>query len=438
MTALRLALLGLLLCSSLPSQQSLFDGKSLTGWVQKGGRYDGNARWSVEGGCLTGREGPNRAGGLIYTEKLYRNFHFSCQVQISHPFDSGIFLRMVPRQQGKGPKRDRGMQVTLDYRPGGEIAGIYSDGWLMHNKEIKERFKKDAFNKVEVRCTGDDLHTQVWLNGEKVCDYKVPQDKQAGFAPMGRIGLQVHGARGDPQTHSVRFKDITIVELPEHDPAQFAVDASGRLQPTEQGKGAGWQLLFNGKDLSGWQPAGGKGGVAVRDGMLEFEKQGGVNHLRTEKSYQDFELRFDFQIAYMANSGLFLRADPKQGNPAFSGCEVQILDDFNWEAATGSKLKPYQFTGGLYGSLPPAQRAMLPLGCWNTYEVRYKGKTLRVELNGQLLYEVDTHSVSVPKNQKPFAARAARGFIGLQRHAGKQAKDGVYARFKNIYIRELE
>ena len=44
--------------------EPLFDGKTLDGWVEAGGRYDGAASWSVEDGCITGQEGTNRAGGL--------------------------------------------------------------------------------------------------------------------------------------------------------------------------------------------------------------------------------------------------------------------------------------------------------------------------------------------------------------------------------------
>ena len=77
-----------------------------------------------------------------------------------------------------------------------------------------------------------------------------------------------------------------------------------------------------------------------------------------------------------------------------------------------------------------------PLGAWNTFEVRYQDSQLRVVLNGHELYDVDTHEVPVPKGQKPFAERLAKGFIGLQRHAPKQAK-GDYAFFRNILIRPL-
>ncbi|MGB0331297.1 MAG: family 16 glycoside hydrolase, partial [Planctomycetota bacterium] len=46
---------------------SLFDGKTLNGWTEKGGRYDGDADWSVEDGAIVGREAEGARGGLLYT-----------------------------------------------------------------------------------------------------------------------------------------------------------------------------------------------------------------------------------------------------------------------------------------------------------------------------------------------------------------------------------
>ena len=143
----------------------------------------------------------------------------------------------------------------------------------------------------------------------------------------------------------------------------------------------------------------------------------------------------DFKIAKMANSGLFLRGAKTDQDPAYSGCEIQILDDFNWEAVTGSTLQPYQFTGSLYGAVPTGDRSALrPLGYWNTYHVRYEGSQLSVRLNGSELYSVDTLTLEATP---PFSDRARKGFIGLQRHAPAQVEGRAYAWFRNAFVREL-
>ena len=286
--------------------ESLFDGSTLEGWVTEGGRYDGNARWTVEDGVLTGREGPNRAGGLIYTERSYTNFIFECDAKVDYPFDSGIFLRMVPPGGGKGA------QVTLDYRSDGEVGAIYADGFLFHNVTGKDKFRRDEWNRFRVRCTGRDMWIQVWMNGELITDYQMPEGSE-GYAPSGLIGLQVHGNRNDPEGSKAQFRNIQIFELPEYDTNDFSSDDRGFLRPTEAGAERGWRALFNGEDLTGWETVGGADGYLVEDGMLMFPVAGSGGYIRTTGDYRDFDLRMDFKIGEMANSGVFLRGDREGG-----------------------------------------------------------------------------------------------------------------------------
>jgi len=406
---------------------SLFDGKTLSGWAAKGGRYDGKALWAVEEGAIVGRQGPGRKGGLLYTTGKYANFIFTVETKIDHPFDSGIFVRMVPRGGGKGG------QVTLDYRPGGEIGGIYSDGYLQHNKDAKAKWIKDDWNRFTVRCMGKGMHLTVWMNGKQITDYRLPAGSK-GYAPTGLIGVQVHGGARTPDEQSARFRNVYVRELPEFDAALFAVDDRGLLTPTKKGTKLGWRALFNGKDLTGWKPSTSPKDYVVKDGVLHMPKNGRGGQIITKEDFRDFSLHLEFRIADMANSGLFLRADRKGGNPAYTGCEIQILDDFNWERVTNSKLKPWQFSGGLYGSVPPKVKdALRPNGQWNRLEVTYRGTRLAVRLNGSELYDVDT--LKVPG--KPFAKRVKSGFIGLQRYSSKHIKGDTIASFRNILIRRL-
>ena len=182
----------------------LFDGKTLAGWTADGGHYDGNAAWTVEDGAITGRETIKREGGLLYTVDKYSDFEFECDCKCEWPFDSGIFVRMEPKL--------RGAQVTIDYRPGGEMCAIYSDGFLFHNESVMPKFKKDEWNHFKVRCTGRDMHIVTWLNGEQVVDFTIPSS--AGeFASSGLIGIQVHGGSDSPLDTKVQFKNLRVKRL---------------------------------------------------------------------------------------------------------------------------------------------------------------------------------------------------------------------------------
>ncbi|MFB3906704.1 MAG: family 16 glycoside hydrolase [Acidobacteriota bacterium] len=255
----------------------------------------------------------------------------------------------------------------------------------------------------------------------------------ASKTPSAEMRIEAEG------TWTVSENDSTSTgDKPIYDARVFTCDDQGFLTLTKEGEASGWRQLFNGRDLTGWEPVTDPKGYVVRDGMLVFPSTGAGGYIRTAKDYKNFELRLDFKIGRLANSGVFLRGDRAKPDPTSSGCEVQILDDFNWEQDTGYKPQEWQFTGALYASVAPGVKALRPLGAWNTYQITYVGSRLKVELNGQVLYDVDTFQVPILHGNAPaFRDRAPSGFIGLQRHAPDKVQGDAYAWFKNIYIREI-
>lgn len=410
-----------------PQSTELFDGKTLTGWTPKGGRYDGNAVWSVEDGAIVGRTGPNGEGGLLYTEAKYASFDFECEVKMDWPFDSGIFVRMVPPGGGKG------LQVTLDARPGGEVGAVYADGFLAHNEKGIEHWSRDDWNHVRVRIVGFEAKLEAWVNGHKVTDYQMPPEL-SGFAPTGLIGIQVHPA-AEGTVEAARFRNLSVRELPMFGADQFEAVGEkqrGIVKPTDA---KAWKPLFDGSSLDGWETTGSSEGYRAEDGWLIVPAEGG-GWIRTRDSYQNFRLRMDFKISEMANSGLCLRATHDDANPAYSGCEIQILDDFNWERVTQTTLAPYQFTGSLYGAMPTGDRgALRPIGEWNTYEILVRGERMACSLNGRVLWDVLTSELEAAK--PPFAERAAAGAIGFQRYGAPNVTSANAAWFRNVYLQEL-
>lgn len=211
----------------------------------------------------------------------------------------------------------------------------------------------------------------------------------------------------------------------------------------------GFVSLFNGKDLTGWVVMGKKEQWVVEDGILKC-LGGPGGWLRSEKEYTDFVLRLEFKNAPKTNSGVFLRATEK-GNPAFTGMEIQILDDVG---AKPSKT----CCGAVYAAIAPAVVATKPPGEWNSYDITLKGMQLTVLLNGQLLYDVNLadpmlneelakadeaqFKAAVAKAQKEgkqpptkpadtrFTSRAKSGYIGLQNH-------GQPVEFRNIRLKIL-
>lgn len=187
-----------------------------------------------------------------------------------------------------------------------------------------------------------------------------------------------------------------------------------------------WTDLFNGRDLSGWVSSGDADAWGVKDGELVTLKPGRGGWLRTDRMYRDFELTLDFWMPEGGNSGVGLRGS-SNGDPAFSGFEVQILD-------TAGQAPDLRNCGSIYEAVAPSEMAVYPHGRWNTYRIRLVGDVLDVWLNGRQIHtatRLDSRGFYRAENQPlPLNTRATTGYISLQDH-------GHAFRFRNLRIRDL-
>ena len=187
-----------------------------------------------------------------------------------------------------------------------------------------------------------------------------------------------------------------------------------------------WKPLFNERDLSGWKAVDGPmSSWKVADGLL-YCSGGGSGWLSTTEEYANFEVELEFRVPPGGNSGVFLRA-PHQGNPAFAGMEIQILDD---RAPEYAKLQPYQYCGSLYGVSAPTTRASKPSGEWQKMHITCAGRRVRVELNGTPIVDANLDEHKDKEAEHPGIKRD-KGYVGLQNH-------GTRLDFRNIRLRVLQ
>ena len=167
----------------------------------------------------------------------------------------------------------------------------------------------------------------------------------------------------------------------------------------------GWVTLLDGSTLDGWDLAG-EASWTVGDGFVEATS-GGTGFLVTPRSYSDFELRVEFWVNNIANSGVFFRcSDPTQIGDR-TAYEANIYDT-----------RPDQTgrTGAIVNFAPPSE-VIDAGGHWNTFEIRAEGSQLVVVMNGVEMVDIEDTTY-------------AEGPIGLQYGAG-------IVRFRNVEIREL-
>ena len=220
-------------------------------------------------------------------------------------------------------------------------------------------------------------------------------------------------------------------------------------QLTAAEKSAGWSLLFDGQSLQGWRGYRLKGlpenlGWEIRDGtlhakgekydmsnipMAQFRK----SELITEKTYNDFELIWDWRISKAGNSGLkYLVTEERPNAP---GPEYQMMDDANHP---DGKVGPTHHTGAFYDVLPGAADKASPVGQWNTSKIVIRGNQLEHWLNGHKVVSCILGSPEVKaglakskfKSEPGFGEKIAGHFM-LTYH-------GDETWVKNIKVRELK
>jgi hypothetical protein len=197
---------------------SLFNGKDLDGWVQRGGK----AKYGVEDGQLVGRSVPNTSNSFLCTQKDYADFVLELEFKVDADLNSGVQVRShcfdKPTKFEAGGKektipagRVHGYQVEIDPSKRAWTGGIYEEGrrgWLqdLKNKEpARKAFKPNEWNKFRIECRGD--HIRTWLNGVPAADLKDAAER-SGF-----IALQVHGVGKKTEPLEVRFRNLRIKEL---------------------------------------------------------------------------------------------------------------------------------------------------------------------------------------------------------------------------------
>ena len=238
----------------------------------------------------------------------------------------------------------------------------------------------------------------------------------------------------------VRFVLTALIALPGYLLAQ----APNTLSPKE--KKEGWQLLFNGRDVSGWHTYGGKGvGLAwrVEQGALHLNVPNRIGNkaenggdLVTDATFSgDFEFKADWKVGRLTNSGIFffVQETPAHKNIFDTGLELQVLDNAIYEGADENKHR----AGDFFSVANARLREVNPVGAWNQVHFVIKNHHLTVSLDGFTIHEYDLNGPDWKQRvagsklkDAPISKSQYTGRIGLQDW-------GSTVWFRNIKIRKL-
>jgi len=192
----------------------IFNGKDLAGWhVSKTNHHGITPDYHVMHGLIVGTQQPLGSGGILLTDKKYKNVEVYLEVKPDWGCDSGLFLRS--NEAGDA------YQVTLDYLQGGRIGGIYgeglkgvSGGQAPAEDAWVKAWKREDWNTIRARIVGDVPHITAWVNDQQVLDFTDTANHAADGITEGPIAIQVHGADRWVPGGFWRWRAIAVKELP--------------------------------------------------------------------------------------------------------------------------------------------------------------------------------------------------------------------------------
>jgi hypothetical protein len=195
----------------------IFNGKDLTGWhVSRSSHHGTSLNTRVEKGELFIGQNPIGEGGILLTNKKYKDFELYLEVKPDWGCDGGIFLRS--NEDGNA------YQITIDYIPRGSVGALITEGIPALNgtgprrmQDWQKIWKKDDWNSFRVKMVGEAPKVEIWMNDVKIADYQDDKNHALGGVYAGMIALQQHytnptTARSVPNGGH-RFRNIAIKEL---------------------------------------------------------------------------------------------------------------------------------------------------------------------------------------------------------------------------------
>lgn len=234
-----LVLCALILQTGVASAQEkcftrLDNGVDMAGWHRSETNHHGpGLGWSVTGGAFVGKQTDVNKGGILMTDKSYKDVEVIFEVKIDWGCDSGFFFRTTAG--------DRAYQVNIDHLQDAGVGTIYGEGFaqelryrpyfLSNNGTTATKdpvltpifdlskwstiWKPTDFNEIRARVEGNPPHMQVWIAGTQVMDFTDAM-LRAEIDAQGPLAIQVHSGaerwipNGSVSFRNIRVKDLTV------------------------------------------------------------------------------------------------------------------------------------------------------------------------------------------------------------------------------------
>ena len=168
----------------------IFNGKNLDGWHWSRTVHHGTiGNASIDDGCIVIKQKHYGQGGLLVTDRRYRNFELYLEVLLDSS-NGGIFFRST--------EGGSAYQVEM-MRPGNSIGSLIGEQLRLGERidlsprvDIDKVWKDGEYNRVRLKVTGDAPHAILWVNDTQVWDIQFAANDKVAGETDGVIGLQLH------------------------------------------------------------------------------------------------------------------------------------------------------------------------------------------------------------------------------------------------------
>ena len=203
----------------------LFNGRDLTGWHVSRTTHQGTTPdVRIEDGAIVLRQHPYGQGGLLMTDRKFKNFELVLEAKPDWGTNGGIFFR----------SSEGGSAYQIELEGGGASGTGSLIGEMMRVSTpvratgVQSVWRSDDWNAFRIRVEGDIPHVTLWINGVQIYDARLGRNDLIGGRTDGMIALQSHwSATYEPVTGSFdmsgswkpgaahRYRNIAIKELPQ-------------------------------------------------------------------------------------------------------------------------------------------------------------------------------------------------------------------------------
>lgn len=168
--------------------KSIFNGKNLNGWHVSRTTHQGTTpNFRVEKGVMLVTQRPYGQGGVLLTDKKYKNFELYLEAKIDSFTNGGIFIR--------SSESGIAYQVELDETSKGTGTLLGERVPVSKGAQCTDRakvWKENDWNSYRIRMAGEIPQITLWINGVQMWDVTQPKNDFIAGATQGMIGLQSH------------------------------------------------------------------------------------------------------------------------------------------------------------------------------------------------------------------------------------------------------